>query len=160
MRLVKRLILTIRRKNTHGSYKYLLIKIPPLILLLVFFVCNYDLYFISDKSMEGFIAVGSTMKHTYNRGDTVLCDTRNGEQVRRIIGLPGDTITFENGILYINGTECDETGYYEGKTYSTKKYTAPENCYFVMSDNRMYEDSRFYGCINMEDIREHICAIF
>ena len=160
MQLIRRLILTIRRKAAHGSYKYLWIKLMPLLVLLIFFLWKYDLYFMSDKSMDGFFAVGSTLETTCDRGDVILFSTDNGDQIRRIIGLPGDKITFENGTLYINGIKCDETKYCNGNTYAVESYTVPEGMCFVLSDNRMFEDSRFYGCIDVKNIKEHICALF
>lgn len=57
--------------------------------------------------------------------------------VKRVIGLPGDTITLDDTKIYRNEIEVPdmfikETAYYG----STRSYLIPERCYFVMGDNR------------------------
>lgn len=73
--------------------------------------------------------------------------------VKRIIGLPGETVTITGGSVYItdvNGnTQMLEEDYVVGKTYEgfleNGTYTVPENSYFVMGDNREdSEDARYW----------------
>lgn len=80
-------------------------------------------------------------------GDIVVVDPNNGSSapyIKRIIGMPGDEIAFQtasNGevSLYINGVKKDEayisSDMYPGNVGSGG-YTVPENCVFVMGDNR------------------------
>lgn len=93
-----------------------------------------------------------------------------GEQsdvIKRVIGLPGETVDIREGSVWINGARLTEeytTGpsetanpsqflaAFEGKT-SVFPYTVPENCFFVMGDNRGNSlDSRYVGCIPRANI--------
>lgn len=57
--------------------------------------------------------------------------------VKRVIGLPGDTVTFESDGVYINGEKLDEPYLAEGLiTKSEKSFTVPDGCLFFLGDNR------------------------
>ena len=60
--------------------------------------------------------------------------------IKRVIGLPGDTIEIMDGMVYINGTAYDESKYLEMSTEISGDisypFLVPEDSYFVMGDNR------------------------
>ena len=67
--------------------------------------------------------------------------------IKRIIGLPGETVEIRDGHIYIDGSseplEDVETKEYMVGNYGP--YTIPEGCYFVIGDNRNYSnDSRYW----------------
>jgi signal peptidase I len=70
--------------------------------------------------------------------------------IKRVIGLPGETIDIHDGAVWINGQKLAEnytTGPTERYDLQTP-YKVPDNCYFVMGDNRGNSyDSRYEGCI-------------
>jgi len=85
-----------------------------------------------------------------DRGDVVLFDPPFEEQyyyVKRVIGLPGDTITIRDGLVYINNSSqpLDEPYLAEAPRGNFGPYTVPEGCYFMMGDNRNHSnDSRYW----------------
>ena len=73
------------------------------------------------------------------RGDIIVFkypkDTRE-KFIKRVIGIPGDKIKIENGILYINGEKQDEKYIKEEMTGDFAETTVPEDSIFAMGDNR------------------------
>lgn len=75
--------------------------------------------------------------------------------IKRVIGLPGESVDIREGSVWIDGKRLPEnyaTGPTERYAMHTP-YQVPDNCYFVMGDNRGNSyDSRFEGCIPRENI--------
>ena len=109
----------------------------------------------------------------YRRGDIVVFQPPSGfEQggvpfIKRIIGLPGDTVALDNGRVYVTppgGTRVQLLEPYVARDVegvaeptlpkdaeSTTQWTVPDGQYFVMGDNRPEsQDSRFFGPIDRE----------
>lgn len=74
--------------------------------------------------------------------------------VKRVIGLPGDVVTIEDGIVAVNGVELDEPYVVNTDDRSFGPFEVPEGQLFVLGDNRPNSaDSRFgLGYIELEHV--------
>ena len=93
----------------------------------------------------------------YERFDIVVAEYNNEKIVKRVIGLPGDTVEYKSNILYINGERVNEPFIDEDtEDFSLKKLgydKIPDNYYFIIGDNRDNSlDSRYIGLFNKKDI--------
>ena len=102
----------------------------------------------------------------YRRGDVVYFHPPEGAMhedrgyfIKRIIGVPGDTIEVKGGMVYVNDEPIDEPYKADVPTQEgtmTGKVTLGEDEYFVMGDNRNpggSYDSRFFGPLQSDHIR-------
>ena len=87
----------------------------------------------------------------YRYGDVVCVEASGRVLIKRIIGLPGDTIEIKDGKVYRNSEQINESAYLDGsvETHASGghlKVAVGEGEYFVLGDNRAVSlDSRGYG---------------
>jgi signal peptidase I len=127
--------------------------------------------------MQPFFVSGASMEPSFDNGDYLIIDelTYHFEQpsrgdvivfkypedpsqyyIKRIIGLPGETVEIQDGQVYIynkdnaNGFLLEQSSYgIQGFTFGNMKTTLDNNQYFVMGDNRsLSSDSRRWGPVN------------
>lgn len=105
---------------------------------------------------------------TIHRFDLVAFMLGNKLQIRRVIGLPKDTIAYREDRLFVNDEQIDEKFIQEEinesqkngrnftenfQSFSQGAEIIPEDYYFVLGDNRPYAtDSRFYGSIAKKNV--------
>lgn len=117
-----------------------------------------------DSTLKnGEILILNKLDRSYERFDVVVVDVEvdgnKSKLVKRIIGLPGESIEYKDNQLYINGEVIKDVAPSRTNDFSLKEIynidKLPDDCYFVMGDNRKYSrDSRDYtvGIIKKEDI--------
>ena len=112
---------------------------------------------------NGEILILNKLDRSYERFDVVVVDVevdgKKSKLVKRIIGLPGESIEYKDNELYINNKVIKDVAPSRTNDFSLKEIydinKLPDDCYFVMGDNRKYSrDSRDYtvGIIKKEDI--------
>jgi len=141
------------------------------------YVRKIFIFFIVLFIVRSFIFVplkvdGESMKPTLQNGDLVLINKFNtpdrfsiiiarlpsGEKiVKRVIGLPGETVQYKNNQLFINNEAIDEVFIPKNKDIYTEDYTlvgkVPADHLFVLGDNRQFStDSREIGTIPIESV--------
>ena len=123
---------------------------------------------VSGSSMDptlknGQVLILNKLAKKYMRDDIVVIDAKiNGKKeriVKRVIGLPGETLEYKDGFLYINGKRTHDDFVDKTRDFTLERVTGkkkiPENYYFVMGDNRRNSlDSRDtrVGLVKKSDI--------
>lgn len=129
------------------------------------------IYFAITALFHPFIISGKSMEPTFHPNDILLCqqaktirsgdvyiiqDTKHSwkKNIKRLYGLPGDTLEIRHGTLYVNNKRTKVTDIAADK-YGVleKKITLSPNEYFFLGDNiNNSRDSREYGPIGRTDI--------
>lgn len=115
---------------------------------------------------------GDSMKNTLKNGDILLLyklgsinrldiivldeEKDNEKIIKRVIGLPGETVAIKKGKIYINYKVIDDK-YAYGETSDYDKVTLEDDEYFILGDNRLIsKDSRYFGPIKKSEIKGKI----
>ncbi len=136
------------------------VKTIAVALIFAFFINNFVIVnaTVPTGSMENTIMpkdriVASRLSYYWgspSRGDIAVFKYPDDETilyVKRVVGLPGETVEIKNGQVYINGNrEVSADEFVKEETNGDYgPYTVPQGCYFMMGDNRNWsEDSRFW----------------
>ena len=93
------------------------------------------------------------------RFDIVVIQTGKTKIIKRVIGMPGETISYHDNKLYINGKEVSDN-YSNEITYDFEEVKIPDGEYYVLGDNRTDSvDSRILGTITKNEILGHATFI-
>jgi signal peptidase I len=129
--------------------------------LLIFLAIHFTIqnYQIDGPSMQNTLHTGqyvlvnkvAYLFHAPERGDIIILqepDQPGRDLIKRVIGLPGDTIKLDGTNVWVNGTELNEPYITQKSNPGANTLTVPANEYFVMGDNRpVSEDSRYFGFV-------------
>lgn len=121
----------------------------------------FDVVEVSGNSMfdtleEGDILIVSCQPESIERNDIVIAKVGQFKVIKRVVGLPQETIQIVDGKVYVDGILlaedwCEET---EFAGVAEEPYLLADGEYFLLGDNRSgSEDSRVYGGVSFENIR-------
>lgn len=137
------------------------------VLLIVIYVVSLQQVIgpsMNPNYYEGDVLILNKLKYKISspkRFEIVAIENNNTKYfIKRIIGLPGETIEYKNNILYINGEVIEENFKKDGETsdfsLDSLGYTViPEDKYFVVGDNRsnsLDSRSKTVGLIDEKDL--------
>lgn len=176
-------ISTIKGKKRRRNYQKLLLELLLSSLIAILLVYVISLFTFTMPQVKGY-----GMLNELEEGDRLFVNRlgkverfslvyfrvpgRKGEvSVRRIVGLPGEELVYEEERLWVNGEEkverflieqvqlAKKEGYRLTEDFTsqeisgTERGVIPDGKYLVLGDNRMFaSDSRFYGLIDAKDI--------
>lgn len=139
-----------QKKSGSWLKDMILIFLMALALALVVKTFLVDSRVVPSASMYPTIEVGDRVlvnKLSYvwdrepQRGDIVIFKApeemqSNSDLLKRVIGLPGETIYIHDGTVYIDDIPLEEDYLNERPNYEYGPVTVPEDCYFMLGDNR------------------------
>lgn len=159
------------KKASNGDFMIYLITVVLIALFIRTFI--FEPVQVVGSSMYPTLINGEGMfteKLTYTfsepqHGDIIICRYSNMpiNCVKRIIGMPGDTVAITGGQIYLNGRLLDESAYWNDTIYGDmEQVTVPERCLFVVGDNRnASDDSRnpYVGFVPYGQIKGKVQAV-
>ena len=134
--------------------------------LIIFLVIRFAIqsYRVSGPSMlpglqtDDYVLVNKIayLFHAPERGDVIVfhypLDTSE-DFIKRVIGLPGDTVSLDNKTVQVDGVVLHEPYISEAYNPSGKTIKLPMDEYFVLGDNRpLSDDSRDWGFVPKADL--------
>jgi signal peptidase I len=128
-------------------------------LIQAFYIPSLSMYSTLDKGDRVLVNKVSYHVHDIHRGDVVVFerppnvkDDGIKDLIKRVVGLPGDTLEGKDGSVYVNGHRLREPYLDKGmSTVNLPSQKVPADHIFVMGDNRVNsEDSRVFGAIDQD----------
>lgn len=165
-----------KQNNQDIDIAFIVSLIGTVIAVYLFFTQIISIGRIPTSSMEPNLVPGdycvinrlAYVAHEVKRGDVIICTATDKVEegnilIKRVIGLPGEHISFDDGYVYINGQMCYEQYLpEETETNCIKAFDIPDGCYFVMGDNRLDSyDSRYWDdpFLKRSDIKGKLMSV-
>jgi len=156
-----------RRKRASGTrvaLEWVVLIVAALLVAVVIKTFLFQAFYIPSESMVPTLEVGDRVLvnklsydfHDLHRGDIVVFKAPAAAEtgdikdlVKRVIGLPGDTVEERNGHVFVNGTRIAEPYLPPGtQTTNLPPTKVPPGEMFMMGDNReASKDSRIFGAV-------------
>jgi signal peptidase I len=165
-----------KRSATRNAVEWVLVLVGALVVALIVKTWLFQAFYIPSGSMEPTLEIGDRVlvnKISYDltdvdRGDIVVFERPDSwgageieDLIKRVVGLPGDTIAVRDGQVFIDGVAIDEDYLPEGTT--TPAFFPDSGCVpdctlgddeiFVLGDNRSNSDaSNHFGPLPFESV--------
>ncbi len=156
------------RDTARVAFEWVGLVVLALIIALLIKAFLFQAFYIPSESMVPTLQVHdrvlvnklSYKLHPVHRGDIVVfkappdSDPGIDDLVKRVVGLPGDSVSAKGGHVFINGAQLKEPYLPAGtSTSGFDPVKVPDNSYWVMGDNRdNSKDSRVFGVIAKDKI--------
>ena len=145
-----------KEKKMNGFIKFVIFYVIATVIIVILSKTVFMINIIPSGSMEGTIMTGDILYATrldkteverYDIMTFIPPDEPDTYYIKRVIGLPGETVTVRDGSVYVDGKKIEDSFIKEEMNRSGDgTYVVPENCYFMMGDNRNCSlDSRFWN---------------
>ncbi len=121
---------------------------------------QFNRFVVADHSMAPLLKPGDRLitrllhsRSLPRRGDLVVYEDGDRYLIKRIVGLPGERIMINGGIILIDG-ETFHDPWWSAATRPDGAWTLPADCWFVLGDNRPHStrDSRSTGPVHVRDL--------
>jgi len=134
-------------------------------------LCAVSVFTFRCFVLERIVVIGDSMSGSYESGsvlisrkyslsdidrfDVIVVYTGRHNVIKRVIGMPGETVSIQSNTVFINGEVIGEN--HDFAPGSDDVWVLGENEYFILGDNRYDSiDSRTYGAVRADKIRGKI----
>jgi signal peptidase I len=128
------------------------------------FTVDQNSMFPTLKHRDKLIAFQKNHSNPLKRGDIVIFNGKAAlteKMVKRVVGLPEETISISAGVCRINGDPLRKPEYRFDSLYKHGPIVIPPKHYFLIGDNvKDSEDSRDFGPVPVEDITHKAIAVY
>lgn len=157
------------------SIEAIIIALGVCIVLYLFLITPHEVFgtSMSPNFEDGEYLIANKLIYNLKepqRGDVVIFEhSATQDYIKRIIGLPGETISIKDGKVYIDDVLLPEIEYLDPAIYTTganalhegESYEVPNGEYFVIGDNRpKSSDSRSFGSVDESTIKGRAWIVY